>query len=65
MSKNQPVHTEPAEPVVDNPLGNAFVPGPAYKSTTTWSDGSKRVGYGDSKEEAESNSCDRSNSYRK
>lgn len=60
----KPVHTSEAKQVVPEPF-NSILPGPDYKSETTYSDGSVRVGYGDSKTEAEQNSRSPSSSHRK
>ena len=61
---SRPVHTSDARAVAPEPF-NSFVPGPDYKAETTYSDGSTRVGYGDTPAEAERNSRDYSSSYRK
>lgn len=61
MSK--PVHTSDAEQVAPGIFN--VLPGPDYKAETTYSDGEVRVGYGDSKSEAERNSRDHSSSYHK
>ncbi len=53
MSK-KPVHTEVKE-VVPEPF-NSLLPGPTHKAETTFSDGSKKTGYGYSKTEAINNS---------
>lgn len=60
----KPIHTDDAETVVPEPF-NSLLPGPDYKAETTYSDGEVRVGYGDSKSEAERNSRDYSSSYHK
>lgn len=53
MSK-KPVHTE-VKSVVPEP-SNSLLPGPTHKAETTYSDGSKKTGYGNSKTEAVKNS---------
>lgn len=53
MSK-KPVHTE-VKSVVPEPF-NSLLPGPRYEAETTYSDGSKKTGYGNSKTEAIKNS---------
>ena len=53
MSK-KPVHTE-VKSLVPEPF-NSWLPGPTHKAETTYSDGSKKTGYGDSKTEAIKNS---------
>lgn len=60
----KPVHTSDAKSVVPEPF-NSLIPGPDRKSETTYSDGEVRVGYGNSKSEAERNSRDYSTSYPK
>lgn len=60
----KPVYTSDAKPVVPEPF-NSLIPGPDYKSETTYSNGEVRAGYGDSKSEAERNSRDYSTSYHK
>jgi hypothetical protein len=60
----KPTYTERAKSVVPEPF-NSILPGPKYKSDTTYSDGSVRTGYGKSKSEAERNSRNTSSSYYK
>lgn len=50
----KPVHTE-VKSVVPEPF-NSLLPGPTHKAETTYSDGSKKTGYGNSKTEAAKNS---------
>jgi len=49
MAKKKPIYieTKPVCPGIFN-----LLPGPDYKATITWSDGSQTTGLGDSKEEA-------------
>ncbi len=60
----KPVHTSDAKTVVPEPF-NSIIPGPNYKAESSYSNGEVRVGYGDSKTEAEKNSRDYSTSYHK
>jgi len=50
MAKRRPIQieTKAVAPGIFN-----LLPGPDYKAVTTWSDGTKSTGYGDSKSEAE------------
>ncbi len=50
----KPVHTE-VKSVVPEPF-NSLIPGPKRIATTTYPDGSKKTGYGNSKSEAIKNS---------